>query len=376
MLQAALPALTRNVAPHAHRPATIALGLHAASFSTSRAQASSGLGRGPSHLLSLQDMTPNDLASILSTALKFKQQARAGTLQPSLKGKSLAMIFSKRSTRTRVAAETAMALLGGHALFLTSADIQMGTNESVRDTAAVLSGMVDGIFARVDAHRDLMALRTHANIPVINGLSDDYHPTQALADLLTMYETVVADDILGAGAQLPDDWTVPDSRFDPTKLHGRKVAWVGDGNNVCHSLVLACAKVGLNATIAAPRGYTPKPSIVAEAARMPVVTHSPIDAVRGADFVFTDCWVSMGQEAEAAARRKAFKGFKVTRDLIHAAGPKAHWRFLHCLPRKNDEVDDAVFYGRESVVFREAHNRKWTIMAVLHHALGVGSWQE
>ncbi|KAI9159364.1 ornithine carbamoyltransferase [Blastocladiella emersonii ATCC 22665] len=331
---------------------------------------STGLPRGPQHLLTIQDLARDDVCGILSTAVKFKRQVKSGVLpDPSLRGKQLAVVFSKRSTRTRVAAETAMNLLGGNAIFLAPGDIQMGVNESVRDTAAVLSGLVDGVFARVNAHADLMALRTHASVPIINALSDDYHPTQAFADVLTMYEAVWAaeHDAPAVGAAVPTE-------FDPALLQGKKVTWVGDGNNVCHSLLIATSKLGMNMSIATPPGYSPKPSVVTAQIRGPLVTTNPVDALHAADFVHTDCWVSMGQEAEAASRRKAFAGFRVTRDLLHKGGVKHGAKFMHCLPRKADEVDDDVFYGRDSLVFQQAENRKWTIMAILHHALGTGSW--
>ncbi|ORZ29596.1 putative ornithine carbamoyltransferase precursor [Catenaria anguillulae PL171] len=334
--------------------------------------AKSDLPKGPLHLLALSDLTRSDLYSILATATKFKRMSRSGVPLPqSLAGKHLAVIFTKRSTRTRVAAETSMHLLGGHAIFLSPSDIQLGVNESTQDTALVLSRLVHGIFARVDNHGDLLQLRTHASVPVVNALSDDHHPTQALADALTMYEAAWRVDNPAAAerGELP-------SGFDANLLQGRKLAWVGDGNNVCHSLMTVCGKLGMVMSIATPPGYGPKPSIVADEMMVPMITHHPLEALRGADYVSTDCWISMGQEKESVERRKAFDGFKVTRSLMRQGGVKDKAGFLHCLPRKKDEVDDDVFYSKDSLVWEQAENRKWTIMAVMHHAMGVGSWQE
>jgi ornithine carbamoyltransferase len=296
----------------------------------------------------------------------------------------MAMIFQKRSTRTRVSTESGFAQLGGHPLFLGasqrmacargrgeeeadwtrtrghlltraarppslpagSEDIQLGKNESLLDTGKVLSRYNDVILARVYGHKDITDLCAASSVPVINALSDTHHPLQGLADLMTLEE-----------------------RFGRTA--GLTIAWVGDGNNILNTFLSAAAPGAFNVRYATPKGYEPPAAIVAQAraaaaaAGVSIVgTHDPQEAVRGADVVVTDTWVSMGQEEEAAARVRAFKGYQVTEAMVAAGGGKAHWVFLHCLPRKPQEVDDAVFYSPRSLVFDEAENRKWTVMAV------------
>eukprot|EP01127_Copromyxa_protea_P006637 TRINITY_DN16645_c0_g1_i1.p1 TRINITY_DN16645_c0_g1~~TRINITY_DN16645_c0_g1_i1.p1 ORF type:complete len:320 (-),score=87.53 TRINITY_DN16645_c0_g1_i1:72-905(-) len=267
-----------------------------------------------------------------------------------LVGHSMGMIFQKRSTRTRVSTETGMAYLGGHALFLSSHDIQLGTNENLRDSASVLSRFNDILLARVYGHQDILDLAKYSSVPVINALSDKSHPLQILADLLTIQEQ------FGSVA-------------------GLNIAWVGDGNNVLHSFMEACPKLGINLRIATPNGYNADGDIIeyskqeaSEAGTELLFTANPVEAVAGAHIIVTDTWVSMGQEEEKAERLRAFEGYQVNFELAKHAAP--NWRFLHCLPRKQEEVDDEVFYSDRSVVWDEAENRMYTVMAVTLELLG------
>jgi ornithine carbamoyltransferase len=268
-----------------------------------------------------------------------------------LDGHSVSMIFQKRSTRTRVSTETGMALLGGHALFLGPSDVQLGVNESMRDTASVLSRFNSLILARVFAHSDITELAQHATVPIINALSDLHHPLQTLADLMALQQ-----------------------HFG-TSLKGKTVAWVGDGNNVLHDLMLGSVKMGMNVHIATPTGYEPDAGIMektlalAKENNVHVMTTTVADeAVAGADVVVTDTWVSMGQEDEYAKRVAEFEGYEVNSDLMARANAGAV--FLHCLPRHKEEVTDEVFYSDQSLVFPEAENRMWTVMSVMAAQLG------
>jgi ornithine carbamoyltransferase len=297
------------------------------------------------HLLSLRDYSRSDVEEILDLARKVK--ARPGDYRKALEGKTLGMIFQKPSTRTRVSFEVGMFQLGGHALFLGADAIQLNRGETVPDTARILSRFVDGIMARVFAHQDILDLARHATVPVINGLSDLLHPCQALADYLTLLERR--------------------GRFD-----GLKIAYVGDGNNVCHELMFGAVKLGMAMSVASPAGYEPNQLIVKSAARdaqkagtpAPEVTGDPRQAVKGADVVYTDVWTSMGQEAEAQKRVNAFQGFIVDQALMSAAKPDA--LFMHCLPaHRGEEVAADVIDGPQSVVFDEAENRLHTQKALM-----------
>ncbi|MFX0125736.1 MAG: ornithine carbamoyltransferase, partial [Candidatus Hodarchaeota archaeon] len=265
-----------------------------------------------------------------------------------LKGKTLGMIFQKRSTRTRVSTETAMVELGGHALFLGKDDIQLGVNESLYDTAKVLGRMVSGILARVFDHRDVEILAEHSGIPVINALSDLFHPLQGLADIMTIEEH------LG-------------------RLKGVKIAWIGDGNNVCHSLMISSLKMGMNIHIATPKGYEPNSTVLDYCKKHMLsseqvkLTYDPVVAATDANVVVTDTFVSMGQESEKQEKLKKFNGFQVNNQLVQHASKD--FIFLHCLPRHEEEVTDDVIYGEHSVVFDEAENRLHTVAAVLKSVL-------
>jgi ornithine carbamoyltransferase len=248
--------------------------------------------------------------------------------------------------------------MGGHPLFLGADDVQLGVNESARDTAVVMSSMLAGLVARVGPHADIVELARWSRVPVINALSDDFHPMQTVADYLTLAETFA-----------------PRSKGPGLGLRGLRVAWIGDANNVLFDLALGAAKLGVHLAVASPAGYgIPEPMralIRAAAADSPAPgslteTHVPEEAVRGADVLVTDTWVSMGQEAEAGRRLAAFEGYRITRDLARRGGAKEGWRFMHCLPRHREEVDDDVFYDEErSLVFPEAENRLWAALSVL-----------
>jgi ornithine carbamoyltransferase len=302
------------------------------------------------HLLALKDLTREDFDEVFALARDLK--ARPREYRDALRGKTLAMIFQKPSTRTRVSFETGMFQLGGHALYLGADAIQLNRGETVADTARVLSRMVDGIMARVFAHQDVLDLARHGTVPVINGLSDLLHPCQALADYLTVLER-------------------------RGSFRGLKIAYVGDGNNVCHELMMGAVKLGMSFVAATPAGYEPNQLIVKSATREtqkgggppPVVTADPMEAVDGADVVYTDTWTSMGQEEEAEARRQAFEGYTVTTAMMSVANPQAV--FMHCLPaHRGEEVAAEVIDGPQSVVFEEAENRLHVQKAVLILLLG------
>jgi len=305
------------------------------------------------HFLSLKDWSRDELELLFEQAAAIK--ANPDSYASALQGQSLAMIFQKPSTRTRVSFEVGMNQLGGRALFLGADDIQLNRGETIADTARVLSRYVQGIMARVFAHQDVTDLARHGSVPVINGLSDLLHPCQALADYFTLRER-------------------------RGSLAGLKLAYVGDGNNVAHELMFGAVKLGLQFSIGCPKGYEPNPLIVKSAVReaqklrspIPEVGSDPYEAVAGADVVYTDVWTSMGQEAEAQARLQAFQGFEVTPAMMAAAGPDVV--FMHCLPaHRGEEVSADVIDGPQSVVFDEAENRLHVQKAILVTLLGQGA---
>jgi len=301
---------------------------------------------GQKDLLTLRDLSTESILNLLESAEKIKEKLQAGVEYTPLKGKTLGMIFEKSSTRTRVSFEVGMLQLGGHALFLSSNDIQIGRGETISDTAKVLSEYIDGIMIRTFGHEKIEELANAATIPVINGLTDTYHPCQALADLLTIKE------IKGS-------------------LKGLKLAYIGDGNNVVHSLMLACAKTGIDISIASPKGYEPDMDIVMfakEAAAIQgsevLVTQSPIEAITDADIVYADVWTSMGYEQENITRLEVFKPYQINAELINHAKPD--YLFMHCLPaHREEEVTAEIIDGPNSVVFRQAGNRLHAQKAVL-----------
>ena len=294
--------------------------------------------------IEIHDFTAREVMSILKLARAMK--AKPKKYRDALKGKTLAMIFEKSSTRTRVSFEVGMLQLGGHALFLSSRDIQLGRGEPIADTAKVLSRYVDGIMARTFAHKTVTDLAENASVPVINGLTDLSHPCQVMADYLTAWER------LG-------------------KLKGKKIAWIGDGNNMAHSLMFGASKVGLDIAVATPAGYEPDPKIVKlaiadakKAGTKITLTHSIEEAVDDADIVETDVWASMGQEEEAEKRKRDFAGWTVDKRAMSLARKNAI--FLHCLPaHRGEEVSADVIDGKQSAVWDEAENRLHVQKAIM-----------
>jgi ornithine carbamoyltransferase len=297
-------------------------------------------------LLTLLDYSSEEVAFLLDKAIQMKIDSVEGKLPTVLSGKTLGMIFEKHSTRTRISFEVGMIHLGGHAMFMNARDLQIGRGESIYDTGKVLSEYLDGVMIRANSHAMVEELAKHTSVPVINGLTDIFHPCQALADLLTVLE------VKGT-------------------LSGKKIAYVGDGNNVAHSLVIASAHMGMNIAVATPVGFhcdaelLIKAKIIAAANGGSIIeTTSPIEAVSDADVVYTDVWTSMGQEEEAAARLLAFKDFQINDALV--AHAKDDYMFLHCLPaHREEEVATSVIDGPHSYVFQQAGNRLHAQKAVL-----------
>lgn len=298
------------------------------------------------HLLSLNDLTTDEIHDLLKLAIKLKDENKKGVKHHLLEGKTLGMIFSKSSTRTRVSFEVGMYQLGGSALFLSSNDIQIGRGECIYDTANVLSRYLDGIMIRTFKQSDVDDLAKFGTIPIINGLTDEMHPCQILADLQTIYE-------------------------HKGKLEGLKLAYIGDGNNIAHSLLHGCAKVGMNIAIASPKGYECDDKYVNEAkaaAKLTgseiLLTQDPVEAIANADVVYGDTWISMGQEDQKAEKLKIFMPYQINSELFSKAHADAI--FLHCLPAyRGYEVTEEVIDGKQSVIFDEAENRLHAQKAVL-----------
>ncbi len=301
-------------------------------------------------LLSMVDVE-KDLVGILELARSIKNRTKAGEAYEPLRGKSLAMIFEKSSTRTRVSFEVGMTQLGGHALFLSPNDLQIGRGETIADTARVLSRYVDGIMYRAFKSENVRELARNATVPVINGLDDKEHPCQIITDLMTIQE-------------------------HKGDLAGLKLAYVGDGNNVCNSLLIGCAEAGMHMTAGVPKGYEPDPLLLGAARRIAAgtesqieVVHDPFEAVKDAHVVYTDVWVSMGMEKEREEREKIFLPFQVNEKLVSAAKNDAV--VMHCLPaHRGLEITDEVVDGTQSIVFDEAENRLHAQKAILVRLLG------
>lgn len=298
------------------------------------------------HLLSIHDLTVEEVEKILTVAQDLKKKQKQGIPHPILKNKTLGMIFSKSSTRTRVSFEVGMYQLGGHALFLSSNDIQLGRGETIYDTANVLSRYLDGIMIRTYAQSDVEDLAKYGSIPIINGLTDLLHPCQALTDMLTISE-------------------------HKGKLAGLKLAYLGDGNNMAHSLLYAGAKLGMQVSVATPEGFECNEEIVANAKEdakktgaVIDVSHDPVRAATGADAIYTDTWISMGQTGSKESRLATFHPYQVNSKMMGYAKQDAI--FLHCLPAyRGYEVTEDVIDGPQSVVFDEAENRLHTQKAVM-----------
>ena len=299
------------------------------------------------HFLTLKDYTKKEILEIIELGLTVKRQLKGGNIKPYLPSQTLAMIFEKSSTRTRVSFETGMYQLGGHALFLSNRDIHLGRGEPVKDTARVISSMCDIVMIRTFAHSMLEEFAAHSKVPVINGLTDSYHPVQLLADYMTMIEHGHVDNPV--------------------------VAYIGDGNNMAHSWLMLASKLGFELRIATPEGYEVDSGVLADALEFSkesgaliMTTHDPKEAVKGATVITTDTWASMGQEDEKEERIKAFNGYIVDETMMALADKKSI--FLHCLPAyRGQEVSEAVLEGTQSVVFDEAENR-------LHAQKGLMIW--
>lgn len=297
-------------------------------------------------LLTLLDYTSEEVQDLIKLATQLKKITKEGKCPKLLEGKTLGMIFEKHSTRTRISFEVGMNQLGGKAMFMHSRDMQIGRGEPISDTGHVLSGYLDAIMIRANSHEMVKELAEHASIPVVNGLTDLYHPCQALADLETIAE-------------------------NKGNLKGLKIAYVGDGNNVAHSLVVAAAHVGMDVVVATPVGYEPNAEIIKKAqaiakenGSLVTVTKDPVAAVKNADAVYADVWTSMGQEEESAKRLVDFKDYQINDELVSHAKPD--YMFLHCLPaHREEEVATSVIDGPNSYIFEQAENRLHAQKAVL-----------
>lgn len=289
-------------------------------------------------MIELDEYSTEEIQFLLDSAIEIKRKQKNGEVYQPLKGKTIGLIFEKSSTRTRVSFEAGMFQLGGHALFLSKNDIQLGRGEPISDTAQVMSRYLDGLMIRTFGHDNVVNLAKYASIPVINGLSDMAHPCQVLADLQTVLE-------------------------HKGKLKGLKMAFIGDGNNMAHSLLIGGAKMGMHVVVASPKGYEADASIVklseeiaAQTGGKITITQDPIEAAKDADVIYTDVWASMGFEEEQAQREAAFADYQVNEELVKAAKPD--YLFLHCLPaHRGEEVSEGVIDGANSVIFDQAENR-------------------
>lgn len=301
------------------------------------------------HFLGLLDWSPNDLKGLIDDAVFLKREYKTGGNRPTLAGKTLALVFEKPSLRTRVSFELAMVHLGGYAFYLSPQEIGLGKRESIPDVARVLGGYVHGVMARVFDHEHILELAKWSPVPVINGLSDYNHPCQAMADVMTIYEEF-------------------------GRLEGLKVAYLGDGNNVARSLLFAAAKFGFHFIFSGPQDYSLDADTIqkAKAAGCPEVISvipDPVEAVKQADVIYTDTWTSMGQEAEAEARRKVFPPYQVDYKLVTQA--PSHAIVMHCLPaHRGEEITDSVADGPQSRLFQQAENRLHAQKAILARLLG------
>ncbi|MDF2725730.1 MAG: ornithine carbamoyltransferase [Paenibacillus sp.] len=301
--------------------------------------------------LGLVDYTPEEIRYLINLAIDIKKKQKSGEVYHPLKGKTLGLIFEKSSTRTRVSFEVGMYQLGGYALFLSKNDLQLGRGETIMDTAQTMSRYLDGIMIRTYAHRTVIDLARGATVPVINGLTDRSHPCQALAD----YQTVLEKK---------------------GKLEGLKIAYIGDGNNMVHSLMMGAAKLGMHMAVASPEGYDPDAEVVKNCRENAdqnggslLLTRDPQEAVADADVVYTDVWASMGFEAEQKEREIAFASYQVNEALVRYA--KKDYLFMHCLPaHRGEEVSEDVLEGGNSIIFDQAENRLHAQKAVMAALMG------
>lgn len=296
--------------------------------------------------LTLADFSSEELKEIIKSAIKLKDERKNGIFRKYLENKKVALIFEKSSTRTRVSFEVGVAEMGGYPLFLSRNDIQLARGESIRDTARTLSRYVDMVMIRTFEHERIEEFAKFASVPVINGLTNEFHPCQVMADVMTIYEKM-------------------------GKYEGVKLAYVGDGNNMAHSLLIGCTKFGIDISIATPEKYQCLPEVVekaktiaAETGAKVEITNDPFKAVKGADFIYTDVWASMGFEDEAEERKKIFMDYQVNKKLLEATGKRTY--FMHCLPAHlGEEVTEDVFESEISIVFDEAENRLHAQKAIM-----------
>ncbi|WP_138496151.1 ornithine carbamoyltransferase [Paenibacillus pinistramenti] len=301
--------------------------------------------------IELTDYSSEEIRYLIDLAVELKRKQKNGEVYQPLAGKTVGLIFEKSSTRTRISFEVGVYQLGGHALFLSKNDIQLGRGETIADTAGVMSRYLDGIMIRTFGHDRVIQLAEHADIPVINGLSDLAHPCQVLADFQTIYEY-------------------------KGKLEGLKLAYIGDGNNMAHSLMLGGAKLGVHVSIGSPAGYEPDPQVVAQAREIAGATgavievvNDPAAAVKDADVIYTDVWASMGFEEEQKVREAAFASYQVNEEL--AALAKPDYLFMHCLPaHRGEEVSEGVIDGKNSIIFDQAENRLHAQKALMAALMG------
>lgn len=297
----------------------------------------------PRHFLTLQDLSKQELHQLLQRAIELKKSLKNGTAKQPYSGKVLAMIFEKSSTRTRVSFEAGMAQLGGSALFLSPNDTQLGRGESLEDSARVISRMVDIIMIRTYAHEKIQKFAEYSAVPVINALTDDYHPCQLLADMQTYIE-------------------------HRGSIQGKCVVWVGDGNNMCQSYMNAADMLDFQLIIACPEGYEPCPDMLGKFSERVTIVRDPVEAITGADLVVTDTWASMGQEQEKLLREKAFAGFQVNEEVMALAAKDA--LFMHCLPAyRGMEISETIMDSKWSVVWDEAENRLHAQKALMEFLL-------
>lgn len=293
----------------------------------------------PRHFITLNDLSADELRSIIQRAIELKKMRTEGVIYEPLKNKVLAMVFEKSSTRTRISFESGMTQFGGSALFLSPRDTQLGRGEPIADSARVISRMVDGIMLRTNDHETVTTFATNSKVPVINGLTDRFHPCQLLADLQTWFE----------------------QRGD---IKGKRVCWIGDGNNMCQSYMNAAKLLDFQLSIACPVGYEPEQQLLNSTASHVELFHDARQAANNADLIVTDVWASMGQEEEQKIREEAFAKFQVNSALMSVAKPDA--LFMHCLPaHRGEEVSTAVLDGKQSVIWDEAENRLHAQKALL-----------
>jgi|TARA_B110000902_G_scaffold254134_1_gene317692 ornithine carbamoyltransferase len=295
------------------------------------------------HFLTLLDLSPSELEGIIQRAIELKKQYYAGELYQPYQGKVLGMIFEKSSTRTRVSFETGMSHLGGHALFLSSRDTQLGRGEPIEDSAKVLSSMVDIVMIRTFGHDIIERFAKNSQVPVINALTDEYHPCQLLADIQTYVE-------------------------QRGSIKGKKVVWVGDGNNMCHSYINAARQFDFQLVVTCPEGFEPAQELLAANQDRVSIVRDPIEASKDADLLVTDVWASMGQEAEQMVRQDKFKGYMINQELLDIAAPDA--LYMHCLPaHRGEEISAELMDNPDTVIWSEAENRLHAQKALLEFLL-------